>query len=99
MLPLTISAYPLERKTRVKYILHLGTEKTGSIFLQKWLCENESALSNRGAALTKTARFPSNTLLPLCFKGEIDDFMQRQGVLTEKECVDFFLGFFGPAWS
>jgi len=77
----------------VKCILHLGTEKTGSTLLQKWLYENEVTLSNRGVALTKTARFPSNTLLPLYFKGQIDDTLQRQGIFTEKERVDFFSGF------
>lgn len=77
----------------MKCILHIGTEKTATTLLQKWLYENEKNLSEQGYALLKNAHVPSNRKLVTFFQGQLDDYLKDRGVTNEKERLSFFRGF------
>ena len=53
-------------------ILHIGTEKTGSTLLQKWLYSNQKKLSNQGIYLSNILGIPNNIYFPINFNGKFD---------------------------
>ena len=66
----------------LRCILHIGTPKTGSTQLQRWLYANEGALSAAGVALAHAFREPNNRLLPTMFVAEPDPVSRRMGIVT-----------------
>ena len=70
-------------------ILHIGTEKTGTTLIQKWLYENREALSDEGIALTKTVGAPNNRGLADAFSDKIDLHLSVRRVSTETELSDY----------
>lgn len=67
----------------MKCILHIGTEKTGTTLIQKWIYSNEENLSRQGVALTKTAGHPNNRMLAAMFQRNLDDYLRMIGVTDE----------------
>ncbi|BBB27302.1 hypothetical protein [Amphritea japonica] len=63
----------------MKCIIHIGTPKTATTLLQKWLYENKSALSNQSIALTTTFRTGNNRFLATMFQDNIDKIGRMEG--------------------
>ena len=53
-------------------ILHIGTEKTGSTLLQKWLYSNQKNLSNQGIYLSNILGIPNNFYFPINLNGKFE---------------------------
>ena len=77
----------------MKCILHIGTEKTGTTFLQNWLYRNEAVLSGQGLALTHAAGKPNNRKLVAYVQNELDDYLTSNAVTNQDERTAFFTGF------
>lgn len=77
----------------MKLVLHIGTEKTGTTFLQKWLYENHKSLSAQQIYLSKTIGIPNNRKLVSYFRKAPDDFWNANGIKTPVEHSRFFDGF------
>lgn len=54
-------------------ILHIGTEKTGTSSLQKWLHHNQKNLSIQGVFLSDVIGEINNRALPYCFLNDSDN--------------------------
>lgn len=74
-------------------ILHIGTEKTGSTLLQKWLYSNKSALSGEGVFLSTAMGHPYQRKLVSFFVDKKDDFWMVNGLRTPEEKNAFYAGF------
>ncbi len=77
----------------MKCILHIGTEKTGTTFLQNWLYRNETVLSGQGLALMHSAETPNNRKLVAYVQDEMDDYLEAQSVIDRDEREAFFASF------
>lgn len=76
-------------------ILHIGTEKTGTTLLQKWLYENEKNLKKQKIALTHTSGITNNRSLVSYILGGLDGYLKKKDVFTETEREGFFEDFEG----
>ena len=63
----------------MKLFLHIGTEKTGSTLLQKWLRINSANLSKQGIYLSDNLGGENNWMLPAFFSKDLHEFFARQG--------------------
>ncbi|MEL6121862.1 MAG: hypothetical protein AAFR49_19585, partial [Pseudomonadota bacterium] len=77
----------------MKCVLHIGTEKTGTTLLQRWLYENEAALSDQGVALSQSMGQPNNRRFVAYAHGGIDDYLKSKSIFTEDERAAFFEGY------
>jgi hypothetical protein len=77
----------------MKCVLHIGTEKTATTFLQDWLYDNEDALSAQGVALTRSADHPVNRKLVSNVQNGFDDYTRMHGLHSEEDRQAFFSGF------
>ena len=78
----------------MRAVLHIGTEKTGSTFLQRALYKNEIQLKKRAVFLTKSMEYPNNRVLPALFQKEVDDWSFRHGASDmpgHREAVERYL--------
>lgn len=71
-------------------ILHIGTEKTATTLLQKWLYENEENLSSQGVALTQKCGVTNNRKLVSYFQTSLDDYLKKESVFTKSDRKGFF---------
>ncbi len=74
-------------------ILHIGTEKTGTTFLQEWLYQNRAPLSAQGVFLSGVLDYPNNRKLVSWVQTSLDDYTRMQGVSSVEEKARFFAGF------
>lgn len=68
----------------MKAIVHIGTEKTGTTSIQKFLFQNRKKLRNGGFHFLQSAGSTNNRALPAYFIAEhlYDDFYRDEGILT-----------------
>ena len=69
----------------MKCVLHIGTEKTGSTLLQDWLYQNQVNLSRQRIFLSDVLSINNNRRLVSFFQWELDDWANRNGILTQKD--------------
>lgn len=74
-------------------ILHIGTEKTATTLIQKWLYENRDQLSAQRVALTKKSDFPNNRKLVTYIQSSIDDYLKVRDIHNDTERHHFFENF------
>lgn len=74
-------------------MLHIGTEKTATTLIQRWLYGNEAVLSRHGIALTRASAHPNNRKLVSFLQGGIDDYLRRHDVHRMPERETFFAGY------
>lgn len=77
----------------MRCVLHIGTEKTATTFLQNWLYENEAALSKQGVALSRVMGIPNNRKFVSYVHGGIDDYLTSKGIFDTKGRAAFFDGY------
>jgi hypothetical protein len=78
---------------RMRCLLHIGTEKTGTTLLQDWLYANREALSARGIFLGDVLERNNNRKLAAYFQGYLDDYHRARGIADEAGRDAFFSGF------
>ena len=71
----------------MKCILHIGTEKTGSTAIQKWLYNNKNALSSNKVFLSECLSKPNNRFFSLLFREDFHlcDFCKRNHISSKAE--------------
>ena len=74
-------------------IIHIGTEKTGTTFLQNWLYENDHRLKKQGVSLTRTAGYPNNRKLVAYLQENFDDYHAENRISGQTDRDHFFEGF------
>ena len=74
-------------------IIHIGTEKTGTTFLQNWLYENGRRLQKQGVSLTRTAGYPNNRKLVAFLQENLDDYHAENRISGQADRDQFFEGF------
>ena len=77
----------------MKCVLHIGTEKTGSTLLQDWLYQNQVNLSRQRIFLSDVLSINNNRRLVSFFQWELDDWTNRNGILTQKDKDLYFTTF------
>lgn len=77
----------------MRCILHIGTEKTATTLIQKWLYENYDNLSEQGVALTKECGYPNNRKLVSYFQDGVDDYLKSKGVQDGVDKDSYFNNF------
>jgi len=80
-------------KTKMKCILHIGTEKTGTTILQDWMYDNQAELSKVGIYLSDNLGKTNNRLVPSYFQGHLDDWSIENGISSDDEKMQYFEGF------
>ena len=65
------------RKKKMKCILHIGTEKTGTTLIQEWLHLNRRQLLDNGILLPKKMGGKNHFLLPAFFQSNPDNWNRR----------------------
>lgn len=72
-------------------VLHIGTEKTGTSSLQKFLHINRSVLAEGGYLYTRSTGLRNNRSLPVAAynKDRRDDFTQAHGIYNDKDLAAF----------
>jgi hypothetical protein len=71
----------------LKAIVHIGTEKTGTTSIQKFLYQNRRKLKGAGFHFLQCAGKTNNRALPACFVSDerFDDFYRNEGIVTQEE--------------
>ena len=77
----------------MKCIVHIGTEKTGTTILQKWLYSNQSDLSAEGIYLSDIIGKPNNRFLPAFFMRQLDGWVKHAGIQNLEEKAAHFKDF------
>ncbi len=85
------SALNVEERARLKVILHIGAEKTGTSFLQLFLYKNRRALRSQGYHFLQSAGTHNNWSLPAYCADEplFGDFWRLQSVETDEDMAAF----------
>lgn len=78
---------------KMKLILHIGTEKTGTTLLQEWLYHNRKNLGTQGYFLSNCIGRPFNRDLVSYFRKAPDDFWNRNNIRSENDKMRFFKNF------
>lgn len=75
----------------MKAIVHIGTEKTGTTSIQKFLFQNRKKLKTAGFHFLQSAGSHNNRALPAYFVAEerFDDFYRDEGISTPEEKNEF----------
>lgn len=77
----------------MKCILHIGLMKTGTTLLQKWLYQNQQALSAQRIWLSDSLGSPDNYLFTAYFNDQLDDWSRYMKINTLEERRAYFKGF------
>jgi len=79
----------------LKAIVHIGTEKTGTTSIQKYLHENRKKLRSAGLHFLHSAGETNNRALPAyCMSdSRVDEFYREMGIFTPQEREAFRAGF------
>jgi hypothetical protein len=80
----------------LKAIVHIGTEKTGTTSIQRFLYLNRKKLKNAGFYFIQSAGTMNNRAIPAyCMSDErFDDFFREEGISTEADKKKFKRRFF-----
>ena len=78
---------------KMKLYLHIGTEKTGTTFLQKFLYGNRQRLSDQSVFLSNFLSTPNNRSLVHYFSDREDDFWAQNGIKTLEDKARHYDGF------
>ena len=75
----------------LKAIVHIGTEKTGTTSIQRYLYLNRKKLKNSGFHFIQSAGNTNNRAIPAyCISDDRnDDFFRVEGIATPQEREDF----------
>lgn len=76
-----------------RLFLHIGTEKTASTSIQKFVYLNRETLSEMGVTLCDSMGIPNNQKLVAFFQNHIDDYLMDLGVFDAQAKTEFFRGF------
>ena len=82
---------------KMDLVLHIGTEKTGSTMLQKWLYSNQEPLGAERVFLSTVMGHPYQRKLVSCFVAKKDDFWMVNGFKTPEDKDAFYAGFLDEA--
>mgnify|MGYP001163857166 FL=1 len=79
----------------MKCIVHIGTEKTGTTYIQDCLYENWKEFRRKRIYLSQSLGFPNNRHLVAYFESEfkVNNWSRNNGISTEEERDDFFYDF------
>jgi hypothetical protein len=79
------------RKIDLKAIVHIGTEKTGTTSIQRYLYQNRGKLKGAGFHFLQSAGKRNNQALPAyCLdENRPDDYFRNQGIQTLKQRQEF----------
>ena len=66
----------------MKCVLHIGTAKTATTLLQKWLYSNRDGLAQKGIYLPETIGEPNNRSLAGAFQTRFDIWAKRRNIET-----------------
>ena len=66
----------------MKCVLHIGTAKTATTLLQKWLYSNRDGLAQKGIYLPETIGKPNNLSLAGAFQTRFDIWTKRRNIET-----------------
>lgn len=77
----------------MRCILHIGTEKTATTLLQKWLYHNIDRLDKCGIYLSEIIGKPNNQLVPAYFSNQLYSWAESKGISTIDEKNKYFEGF------
>lgn len=78
----------------MKCILHIGTEKTGSTSIQKFLYNNVSEFDENKVYISRDLlQRPNNRKMVLAFQNRLDDWTRRNNLHSIKEKNNFFSDF------
>lgn len=78
----------------MKCIIHIGTEKTGTTLLQKWLYGNRQTFLKNKIYLTEQFGIPNNWYFPFHFCKKYDGhFMKKNNIHSEADKELFFSNF------
>lgn len=80
-------------REQLRCVLHIGTEKTGTTFIQNCLHRNVEALRKEGFYVLKSFGAPNNWFIPAYFRQAPSDFWTWQGIRTQAEKDRFFQTF------
>ncbi|MCB2050389.1 MAG: hypothetical protein KDE63_03065 [Novosphingobium sp.] len=78
---------------KMTLILHIGTEKTGTTLIQKWLYANRSRLSAQGVFLSDMLGWENNRRLVAYFRTEPDEFWTFNGLRDSDDKNRYFADF------
>jgi hypothetical protein len=75
----------------LRAIVHIGTEKTGTTSIQKFLFQNRKKLRTAGFHFLQSAGSTNNRALPAYFVAEdrFDDFYRDEGISTREAKAEF----------
>ncbi len=78
---------------KMTLVLHIGTEKTGTTLLQKWLYKNRRQLMEQGFFLSDKLGWENNRELVAYFRTDRDEFWDFNGFRDVQDKHDYFAGF------
>lgn len=78
---------------RMRLVLHIGTEKTGTTLLQDWLYSNQDELSEQGVFLSDLLGKSNNRKLVAYFRKDQDDFWTAKRIKTSQDKEKYFAHF------
>lgn len=79
---------------KMKCILHIGTEKTGTTLLQRWLYNNEEEINRNGYYLTKGFAHPNNWRIPVYFSdSDKHYFLRKERIYSKEQKALYFSNF------
>ena len=70
-------------------VLHIGTEKTGTTLIQKWLYSNKEILNKQKIFLSNVCGEPNNRIFAACFQHSIDDFLKSFDIVNLNDKIKF----------
>jgi hypothetical protein len=89
--PIKCFTFSFLRKIELKAIVHIGTEKTGTTSIQRYLYQNRGKLKGAGFHFLQSAGKRNNQALPAyCLdENRPDDYFRNQGIQTLKQRQEF----------
>mgnify|MGYP006430976677 CR=1 FL=1 len=83
----TLVDLALVAKEKMRLILHIGTAKTGTTTLQRWLSTNRDALKSQGIWYAKSLGSPSNRKISICCRDadKPDDGFWQNGITNPEQ--------------
>jgi hypothetical protein len=77
----------------MKCVIHIGTEKTGTTLLQKWLYSNQVELHEQRVFLSDVLAKPNNRHIVSYFQKELDDWTRMHGIYSIEQKRKYYEGF------
>ena len=74
----------------MKCILHIGTEKTGSTSIQKFIYNNVSEFDKNKIYISRgLLQIPNNRKMVLAFQSRLDDWTRKNNIRSLEEKMSF----------